>query len=673
MSQWRYRVVWRVVFVWVATTCAVLPVHAKYSGGTGEPNDPYQIATAADLIAMGNDGNDYAKHFILTADIDLDPNLPGGRGFNQAVIGYFAGVFDGKDHAISHLTIRGAGYLGLFGQLTETDLTAGEIRNLRLEDVSIVASGGDAGTPATPNPGAGDHVGALAARNNGVSVTHVSSSGKVTGEGMVGGLVGYNGGTVTYCHSTCTVTGNSDVGGLVGCNNGTLSYSHAAVAVAGAFQVGGLVGCTYWGRVTQCCSDGVVDGDYAVGGLVGQNGVRSRADLPGYVDRSYSTARVSGGSSIGGLVGENYYGPVTQCYSTGAVAGSASVGGLVGTGLAREVTACFWDVDTSGVAVSMAGEGKTTAQMQMVSTFLNAGWDFAGEVDNGPDDIWRLPEGGGYPVLTAFTQTPSASFRGQGTREAPYLISNAAELKAMAHGDPNAHYRLTASLDLSGVRFTTEIIPRFAGVFDGAGHTISRVAMTGTGYLGLFGVLDAGAEVMDLGIVDIEVKHSGSHAVAGLARLNMGTVTRCYVSGAVTGRYTVGGLVAQNEGTVTCSSSTASVSGFHPVGGLVAHNAGTVTQCYSVGRIGDDSITGGLVGVNELGAVVSQSFWNTETSGRTTSAGGTGKTTAEMQTAQTFLDAGWDFVGETANGTEDVWWIEEGKDYPHLSWETTTR
>ena len=49
--------------------------------------------------------------------------------------------------------------------------------------------------------------------------------------------------------------------------------------------------------------------------------------------------------------------------------------------------------------------------------------------------------------------------------------------------------------------------------------------------------------------------------------------------------------------------------------------------------------------------------------------GGRGKTTAEMQTAKTFLDAGWDFVDETANGTEDIWWILEGKDYPRLWWE----
>src|SRR4030042_2425791 len=58
----------------------------KYSGGTGGPNDPYQIATAADLIALGETPEDYDKHFVLTADIDLDPNLPGRKVFDCAVI-----------------------------------------------------------------------------------------------------------------------------------------------------------------------------------------------------------------------------------------------------------------------------------------------------------------------------------------------------------------------------------------------------------------------------------------------------------------------------------------------------------------------------------------------------------------------------------------------------------
>ena len=42
------------------------------------------------------------------------------------------------------------------------------------------------------------------------------------------------------------------------------------------------------------------------------------------------------------------------------------------------------------------------------------------------------------------------------------------------------------------------------------------------------------------------------------------------------------------------------------------------------------------------------------------------------RTAETFLDTGWDFVGETVNGTDDIWWINEGKDYPRLWWEPTT-
>ena len=40
-----------------------------------------------------------------------------------------------------------------------------------------------------------------------------------------------------------------------------------------------------------------------------------------------------------------------------------------------------------------------------------------------------------------------------------------------------------------------------------------------------------------------------------------------------------------------------------------------------------------------------------------------------MQSAATFLEAGWDFIDETENGTEDIWWILGGQDYPRLWWE----
>jgi hypothetical protein len=40
-----------------------------------------------------------------------------------------------------------------------------------------------------------------------------------------------------------------------------------------------------------------------------------------------------------------------------------------------------------------------------------------------------------------------------------------------------------------------------------------------------------------------------------------------------------------------------------------------------------------------------------------------------MQTAGMFLEAGWDFVGETDNGDEDIWSICEAANYPRFLWQ----
>ena len=167
--------------------------------------------------------------------------------------------------------------------------------------------------------------------------------------------------------------------------------------------------------------------------------------------------------------------------------------------------------------------------------------------------------------------------------------------------------------------------------------------------------------------------------VGGLVGLNYdGRVTQCYSTMAVTGSQAIGGLVGGNSqmSMIAMSHSTARVHGDASIGGLAGWNLGNVTQCYSTGAVNGTDKAGGLVGIDYVSrrgvTYVGQavdSFWDSEASGRTTSAGGTGKTTAEMQTASTFLEAGWDFVGESANGTEDIWWILEGKDYPRLWWE----
>ena len=95
---------------------------------------------------------------------------------------------------------------------------------------------------------------------------------------------------------------------------------------------------------------------------------------------------------------------------------------------------------------------------------------------------------------------------------------------------------------------------------------------------------------------------------------------------------------------------------------------GTILNCYSTAGVSGDSYAGGLVGRHECGAVIA-SFWDVQTSGQSESYRGIGLPTAEMQTATIYLEAGWDFVDETDNGTDDIWWILEGQDYPRLWWE----
>jgi len=102
------------------------------------------------------------------------------------------------------------------------------------------------------------------------------------------------------------------------------------------------------------------------------------------------------------MVWNNWYDEpciVTNCYSIGNVSGDENIGGLVGYSQYNEVTASFWDIQTSGQLSSAGGSRRTTAQMQTVDTFLDAGWDFVDETENGTVAIWTEPEGGGYPIL----------------------------------------------------------------------------------------------------------------------------------------------------------------------------------------------------------------------------------------------------------------------------------
>ncbi len=316
---------------------------AKYSGGTGEPNDPYLIATAADLNDIGNHEEDWDKHFILVNDV----NLADYTGTQFKIIGTsrnnpFQGVFDGNDHKVWNFTWSSTGrdYIGLFGYVDSDGL----IKNLCLENIDVNAVNGD----------------------------------------VVGGLAGNNSGTIINCYSTGIVTGNGEfVSGLVGLNYGTITNCYFTGSVSGHYSVGGVVGGNYVTfTITNCYSSGSVSGYNYVGGFVGLNN--------GTITNCYSSSSVSGNDNVGGLMGGNWY-TVTNCYSTGSVTGNLNVGGLVGDGDANYVNASFWDVNTTGQSSSDGGEGKTTDEMKTENTFTDSGWDFI--------DIWNIGEKQTYPFL----------------------------------------------------------------------------------------------------------------------------------------------------------------------------------------------------------------------------------------------------------------------------------
>jgi hypothetical protein len=207
---------------------------------------------------------------------------------------------------------------------------------------------------------------------------------------------------------------------------------------------------------------------------------------------------------------------------------------------------------------------------------------------------------------------------------------------------------------------------RFTGKFDGLGHTISNLAINrlSTDYVGLFGYALT-TEIKNVGLIGGSV--SGRNKVGGLLGYNdSGSVSNSYSTGAVSGVSNVGGLVGENVATINASYSTATVHGSgNYVGGLVG-GSGVINNSYSTGSVTGNSYVGGLAGgfvtvnnsystgnvtgiLNYGGLVgggtdlVTNSYWNTETSGQSTSAGGTGKITIQMNTQSTFTNEGWDF------------------------------
>jgi filamentous hemagglutinin family protein len=176
----------------------------------------------------------------------------------------------------------------------------------------------------------------------------------------------------------------------------------------------------------------------------------------------------------------------------------------------------------------------------------------------------------------------------------------------------------------------------------------------------------------------------------GLVGVNnaTGQIRSSWASGSVSAFQTAGGLAAENDGSIVQSFSSSSTTAFAgDVGGLVGVNFGSIADSYALGRsVGLSAVAGGLVGDNEgpittsyatgfvsggeaagglaalggeAGAQITNSYWNTDTTGQGASFGGTGLTNAQMLSSQASSFSGFDF--------SSVWRFIPGTSYPYLA------
>jgi len=540
-----------------------------------------------------------------------------------------------------------------------------------------------------------DSVGLFGSIAGGTTQNFEILNANITGGSHSGVLTGWDSGTVTNVDATGTFTANASnsnvsMGGLAGFFSGTMSDSYAGVNVNS-------------------------NGEY-VGGLIGFNS--------GTVSNSYSTGNVTGGTGsnfVGGLIGDLSSGSITDTYSSGVVSGGSNVGGLLG-GNTGTVTASYWDQTLNSSLSSAGGTALTTAQMMGEANF--SGWSITNVISTGTTPTagtWLIFEGSTRPMLSAeWSDFPNT----------PHQI----QLMGMALG---ATYSLTGNVDMSNTQNSPgdvwagkgflpigNLTSPFTGGFVGNNDAIQNlyINLPSSNFVGLFGIDSGGA----IGHVELNnVNITGFAGTGGLVGIleNGATATFTNVTGSITsssgflggiagqvesgnsvtnssadvtisGTSDLGGIAGENGGTISNSFSTGSITGSGTnIGGLVGllDNTGSITDSYSSGSVNNgvsSSTVGGLIGTDNSGTVTN-SFWDTTTSGQATSSGSSGlagykgMSTAAMMTLANFTNtgngfvtgSGWSITSTPSTSSSDpsnTWFMFNGSTRPILLGEWST-
>jgi hypothetical protein len=328
------------------------------------------------------------------------------------------------------------------------------------------------------------------------------------------------------------------------------------------------------------------------------------------------------GSSIGALVGRLYQGTIYNCFVEGGkVSGYHAVGGLVGWNTYGKIVECSCN-----------------------TTIFNTN-EYAGAVV-GYNDLGKISHS------SAFGRVEGQSYVGG------LVGHNSGSIK-----------HCYSKADVSGNYLTGGLVGQNGGPVI---HCFASSTVTG----GIFytgGLIGISRNSVTNCYAECSV--SGQRVVGSLVGENESNITNCWAGGDTFGTINVGGIAGKNVGgTIENSFSKAHVIGDFSVGGITGLNTeGIIAGCYSIAPVHGHFVTAGLVGDND--SSILSCFWDIEVSGQADGvANGLsgevyGVHTAELQLRETFISRGWDFVGETANGTEGIWTINNEEDCPKHIWE----
>lgn len=211
---------------------------------------------------------------------------------------------------------------------------------------------------------------------------------------------------------------------------------------------------------------------------------------------------------------------------------------------------------------------------------------------------------------TAVSENEAADFEGEGEENDPYLIEDVEDLKKLAekvNGGTTyekTYFKLTANIDLKNEPWTPIGTENnfFQGTFDGDGHQITNLTITGGSYVGLFGYVK-NATIRNCNVTGTVTGDQYVGGISGYTSENC-EVSSCYVRGTVSGNKYVGGIVGKGVGAIKNCYALADVSAGDFAGGIVGYTyALTIENCYYSGKVSSSWRAGGIAGSASGGTI----------------------------------------------------------------------